>query len=104
MRPGGQFGTRPGIDRNSVRIGGTGSLSTVQLSTWSPYFHATYAAYFSNSTGVSGDSHPAAGAGSPSCASSRVVVGLCTHSGNVKWLTVMSGSRPCARRESNTSL
>ena len=69
MTPGGQYGTGlpgTGIARNWVSIGGTGSLSTVQLSTWSPYFHATYAAYFSNSTGVAGDSHPAAGAGNPS--------------------------------------
>src|SRR5258705_6506007 len=103
MMPGGQLGTTAGIDRNCVSTGGTGSLSTVQLSTWSPYFHATYAAYFWNSAGVSGDSHPASGAGSPSWASTLVVVGSLTHVGNVKWLTVISGSRLCARSEAKTS-
>jgi hypothetical protein len=89
--------------RNWVRIGENGSLRVAQSSTWSPYFQATYAANFSNSAGVDGVSQPAAGAGSPSWTNGRAVIGSLTHAGSVKWLTVTSGSSPCARSDAKTA-
>ena len=97
------MGTTHGIARNSVSTGEKGSLTVAQLSTWSPYFHARYAAYFSNSCGVVDDSQPAAGAGRPNWINGRATMGSCTHSGSVKWLTVTIGSSPCARNASSTA-